>query len=195
MSLHSFGIILSVIGLWLASAGLVGKKRLKHWEVKIRAWSRKPLGFPKKLYLWAVTFRDNSSVSAKTGSFLDSTVELLANILIWVYRFFLYGFILFVVIASFGKNQVSIFFAYIVAALAKTSTILIVSLGVVLSSFILIFILPLVLYIIANLIAVTLWVSLRPYYILDSLAVKVRLESTVTFIGLIISTVGLLIVS
>jgi hypothetical protein len=36
---HTVGIVLSIIGLWLAGAGIVGDSRLREWESKIRAWT------------------------------------------------------------------------------------------------------------------------------------------------------------
>ena len=171
---HTVGIALSIIGLWLTSAGVVGESRLREWEARIRTWIRSKNAPHRQLRRWAA--RVYGVLNKDETLAIHASVVQLRNIIVAAML------LVFLIGALSGDEQIedNLFKCFIPPML--------VIIGFVIFIFLLLF-LTLAGYLIAGI----TWIVTLPYYLLDRFVEQARLQSTLVFVGLIVGTVGILL--
>jgi hypothetical protein len=171
---HTIGIVLSIIGLWLAGAGIVGDSRLREWEAKIRAWIRSENAPHRQLMRWAA--RVYGIMDKEETRALHRGVVYLRNI-------FAAMMLLVLVIGALSGDQ----------QLDSSLLNCFVPPVLVIAGFVIFIFLILVLSLASYLLAGIAWIVILPYHLLDRFAERARLQSTLVVVGLILGSLGILL--
>lgn len=173
---HTFGVIFSIMGLWLSGASIIGRKRLSRWDMNLRQFD--PMGeeFP------------NSSIPIINNKFFQRIIKGIGT-----------------VIGEKGYGYWGILFVLSFLSLSIMSRRDMISdSGFILSIFLLLFISALTafllgLFLIATLVAfvfslpVFLSIMMLPYRFISLLEKDASLERAILFIGILVGTAGILL--
>jgi hypothetical protein len=172
---HNVGIALSIVGLWLASAGVIGDSRLREWEARIRAWIRSENVSHRRLRGWAM--RVYGTLEKDETHSILTIAGYLRNIIV--------AMVLLVIVigALAGSQQID------TSVLNCFGPPMLMLIGFVLLFLGLILFLTLAGY----LMAAIAWIVILPYHLLDRFVERARLQSTLVVIGLILGTLGILL--
>ena len=168
---HDLGIAISIIGIWLSGAAVIGRKRLERWDASLRRWIRADDTALRRL-------KDRVRGLETTSALTRSRLEF-RNLLILLVKMMACPIAAWLVFGGMDSTILLIV------------CIMIVFLG--LAAFLPLSVTSLTIGV--YLLMAIVWIALLPFRLVQLIESDGSLERTIIFVGLVCSTIGLMLLA